>query len=262
MGELKMYFKLVKMNLLSSLEYKGWWLMILQVVTVVVTDPLGTVFMFSRFGSIGPWTMERILLIYSISVSSYGFAESFCRGMDYFPWHILRTGGFDRLMLRPKSLFTQVAASYFHIHRLSRPLTGLGIIIWCLSRQGIQATPHNTVMLITALLGGTLLYIGIITATGGFAFFTIKTMEWFNILTFAGFQVTRIPMEYMPPALKNAFTFFFPMLVISYYPASAICGWGDSAWLGWLALPAGAAFFGFSLLIWRFGVRRYKSTGS
>jgi ABC-2 type transport system permease protein len=58
------------------------------------------------------------------------------------------------------------------------------------------------------------------------------------------------------------FTFFMPMLVISYYPASAVCGWGESYIKGLLALPAGAAFFAFSMFVWRFGVMHYKSTGS
>ena len=66
----------------------------------------------------------------------------------------------------------------------------------------------------------------------------------------------------MPKILWGVFTFFMPMLVISYYPASLICGWGEPAFTGWLALPAGAAFLRFSLLVWKIGVRQYKSTGS
>jgi ABC-2 type transport system permease protein len=90
--EAKVYFKLLRLHLLSGMEYKGWWMMLIQVGFVVVTDPLSTVLLFSRFGSIGEWSVERIILIYALAVASFGLAESLCRGFDYFPWQMLRSG--------------------------------------------------------------------------------------------------------------------------------------------------------------------------
>lgn len=261
MKELRFYRRLIRMNLLSALEYKGWWMMVLQVLLVVVTDPIGTVLLFSRFGSIGVWSVERILLVYSLSVTSYGLAESFFRGFDYFPWHILRTGNFDRLMLRPRSLFTQTAAYFFHIHRFARPAAGLAVIAWSLARQNIPPSPRTLLLLASALIGGTLVYTGVFVMCSGIAFFSVKALDIFN-LQFAGLQVSRVPVEYMPRLLWGAFTFLLPAIMVSYYPASVLCGWGEPTWRGLLALPVGAAFFSLSLLVWRVGVRHYQSTGS
>ena len=262
MGEIKTYFGFLRIHMLSGLEYKGWWLMVLQVLLTCVLDPLGTVLMFVRFGSIGQWSVERILLIYAMAVTSFGLAESFCRGLDYFPIKMIRTGDFDRLLLRPKSLFTQAAASVFHIHRLSRPAAGIAVIIWCLWRQGVQPTYTNIFIILMALAGGFATYAGVFVMTSGIAFFTVKALDWIIVFTNASYQVTRIPHEYMPAVLKNVFTFFVPMLVISYYPASVICGWGEPAWTGLMAFPAGVLFLLLSLRVWKFGVRHYKSTGS
>ena len=132
--EIKIYFKYIRMHILSGLEYKGWWMMCLQTAFTVVTDPIAVVLMFLRFGGIGEWRMEHILLIYCLAVTSFGLAEVFCRGFDYFPWRMIRSGDFDRLLLRPRSLFTQVAASYFHLHRIPRPVTGIIAVIWILVR--------------------------------------------------------------------------------------------------------------------------------
>ncbi|MDR1669947.1 MAG: ABC-2 family transporter protein [Oscillospiraceae bacterium] len=261
MKELIFYRRLIRINLLSALEYKGWWMMVLQVLLTVAADPVGTVLLFSRFGSIGVWSMERILLVYSLSVTSYGLAEGFLRGFDYFPWHILRTGNFDRLMLRPRSLFTQVAAHFFHIHRFARPAAGLAVIFWCLARQSAALGPRNVLLLVSALAGGALIYTGIFLLSSGIAFYSIRVLDFFN-LTFAGHQVSRIPVDHMPRLLRGMFTFLLPMLVVSYYPASVLCGWGEALWKGLLALPVGALFFGLSLLVWRGGVRHYQSTGS
>jgi ABC-2 type transport system permease protein len=262
MGAMKLYSKYIKMNFLSGLQYKGWPIMVIQVLLVVIADPIGLIFLFSRFGSIGDWSVERILFIYSLALTSFGLAETLCRGFDYFPWYMIRSGDFDRVLLRPKSLIIQVAGSYFHIHRIARVFGGLCAIIWCLSKMNIHLSIMDIIILVLALLGGLLTYTGVFIFTSGIAFFTIKGLDWIYIFTNASYQITRCPMEYMPKAFKYLFTFFMPMLVISYYPASAICGWGESYYKGFLALPAGILFLLFSIQIWRFGVRHYKSTGS
>ena len=262
MREVRLYFWFMRMHILSGLEYRGWWMMVLLVMLTCILDPLGTVLMFLRFGAIESWTVERILLIYAIAVTSYGLAESFVRGFDYFPVQLLRTGDFDRLLLRPKSLFTQTAASVFHIHRLSRPFAGITVIIWCLWRQGIVPTYYNVLILILALLGGLAMYSGVFVMISGVSFFTIGAIDWAVVFTNASYQVARIPHDHMPRLLRNLFTFLMPMLVVSYYPASAICGWSVGVWQAWLAFPAGLAFLIMSLFVWSYGVKHYKSTGS
>lgn len=260
--EIKLYLKFIKLHILSGLEYKGWWMMCVQTLFNVVTDPISTVILFSRFGGVGNWTMEMILLVYALAVASFGLAESFLRGFDYFPWRMIQSGDFDRVLLRPRTLFTQVAASYFHLHRLPRVFTGLAVVIWALIRMRVPFTPVNALILLLALIGGFFLYAGVFVMTSGLAIFTIKGLEWIYIFTNGSYQVARCPKDYMPKALYGAFTFFMPMLVVSYYPASVICGWGEPMFTGFLALPAGVAFFCFSLIVWRIGVRHYKSTGS
>lgn len=260
--EIRVYLKLIRMHFLSALEYKGWWLMCLQVLVVCVGDILSTFLLFDRFGAIGKWTVAHIVLIYALAVTAFGLAESFCRGFDYFPWNMLRTGDFDRVLLRPVSLVTQVAGSFFHIHRLVRAATGLGLIFWALHRLNIPLNAANLLILILALLGGTVVYIGVFILSSGIAFFTVRALDWIFILTNASYQVTRIPAEYMAPALKHFFTFFMPMLLISYYPAAVLCGFSDQRWTAFLSIPAGVAFLLLSLLIWRVGVVHYTSTGS
>ena len=262
LAESRIYFKYIKMHLHSGTEYKGWMLVILHVFFVVITDPISTILMFSRFGSIGEWTMERILLVYALAVASFGLAEAFCRGFDYFPWHMVRTGNFDRILLRPRSLFTQVAASFFHLNRVVRPVTGICGVVWALTRMDIPFTMHRFLILTLAFIGGGIMYCGVFVLTSGLAFFTVKGLDWIYILTNASYQVTRCPVPYLPRTLKGMFSFLLPVLFVSFYPASLVCGWGYPTWMGYLALPTGVAFFVVSLAVWRVGVRHYTSTGS
>jgi len=262
LNELRLYFRLIKIHLLSGMEYKGWPFTISSVVFYCISEPFVIIMMFSRFGNIGGWTLERILLIYSIALTSFGFAKILCNGFDYFPWYMVRSGDFDRLLLRPKSLVVQVAGSYCNIQRMGNPIGGLVIMIWMLSRLGVTFSLQDVVMLALALIGGFMVYAGVYVMSSGISFFTIGDMHWIYVFSNASFETTRIPVDHMPSVLRNMFTFLMPMLVISYFPASAIGGWGGSYWRGWLALPAGVAFLAVSMLVWRIGVKHYKSTGS
>lgn len=259
---MRVYAKSLRMNLTAGLEYKGWWLLVLNVLLNVITDPISTVLLFSRFGSVGAWSVERILLVYAMAVASFGLAETFCRGFDYFPWQSVRSGAFDRMLLRPAPLFAQIAGSYFHIHRLARVAGGLCAVGWCLWKQGVALTPGNTAMLLAALIGGGVVYSGVFVITSGVALYTVKALDWIYIFTNASYQVTRCPVEYMPRLLKRSFTFLMPVLVISYYPASVICGWGEACWKGWMSIPAAAAFSVLSYIVWHRGLKHYQSTGS
>ena len=48
MNGVRLYFRYIRMNILSQTEYKGWWLSIIQVFLNVITDPISTILMFSR----------------------------------------------------------------------------------------------------------------------------------------------------------------------------------------------------------------------
>lgn len=121
--------------------------------------------------------------------------------------------------------------------------------------------PVNILLLTGALLGGAMVYIGIFILGAAHSFFTVDGGNWIYIFTNGSYQLTKLPPEYLPKWLKGAFQFVMPMLVFSYYPASAICGWGEPVWTGFLALPVGAAFMGLTLIAFRFGVKHYRSAG-
>lgn len=262
MDSIRLYFRYIRINYLAGLQYRGWPLMVLSVLFTVVAEPLTVFLLFWRFGSVGGWTVERVMLVYGMAVASFGFAEVFSRGFDYFPWQI-RTGEFDRILLRPRSAFLQVVGARFHVHRLSRALGGTAMAVWALCRLHVAFSALNSAKLLLALAGGYLTYTGVFVLTSGISFWTLQALDWIYIFTNCSYQVVKSPPELLPRWLKNAFTYILPMMLFCYYPAASVCGWGGvPEALAWLALPAGAAFMLLSTLVWRVGMRHYSSTGS
>jgi ABC-2 type transport system permease protein len=261
MHPLRLYGRYIRINLLSSLQYRGWPLQMLSVFATVAVEPVAVLLLFSRFGAVGGWRAEQVLLVYGLAVTAFGLAEVFSRGYDCFP-SLIRTGEFDRVLLRPRSAFVQIIGMRFHLHRLSRVIGGLAIVVWSLLRLGITPGATDLLMLLLALAGGYLVYTGVFVLTSAISFWTVEALGWIYIFTNNSYEVAKCPPSLLPRWLKYTFLYLMPMLVFCYYPASAVCGWGEPAFLGWLALPAGAVFLGIALLVWRVGVRYYKSTGS
>ena len=261
MNGVRLYFRYIRLHFLSQLQYTLWPMALLTTALFVATDPLDALLMFDRFGAIGEWTASRILLMYGMALFAFGLAELFARGLDYFP-QLVRGGEFDRMLLRPRSLLLQSMATRFHLNRLARVVGGLALLIVSLRTQGVVLGAMDLAMLALAILGGVLFYMGAFLLAAGVAFFTIASVEWVNVLTNGSYQALKVPPQYLPPWLRGAITFVFPILAYAYYPTSAICGWGEPYALGFAALPAGAAFFALCYAFWRFGVRHYKSTGS
>ncbi len=258
---LGLWTRYVRIHALSQLQYRGWILGMLPNLVFVVTDPLDAVLMFDRFGALGEWTASRILLMYGLALLAFGLSEAFLRGIDLFPG-LVRSGEFDRLLLRPRALLFQAAALRFHLNRLNRVVTGLLLALVCLRAQEMSVTFANIVLLLLAVAGGTLAYAGVMLIAAAAAFFTVGDSQLINLFTNGSHQAVKAPPQLLPAWLRHVFTFLMPMFLFTYYPAAAVCGWGGSLIMGWLALPLCGAFFGIACLFWRFGVRHYKSTGS
>ncbi len=260
MSEFRLYWRYVRMHSNEYFQFRGWPLGLLVLLLNVATDPIDLLLMLDRFGSMGSWSAVSILSMYGLALGCFGLSELFGRGFDYFPG-LIRDGSFDRILLRPRSLFVQAITLRFHPQRAGRALVGLGLMVWALRAQGVVFTPMNLLILAGAIGGGMMVYIGIFIFFSAIAFFTIESMDVVNIFTNGSYQVAKVPPQYLPGWIRGAFCFLMPMLAFSYYPLASVCGWNEPYALGFLALPVGAAFMGLSLVAFRFGVKHYRSAG-
>lgn len=261
MNGLRLYFRYMRMHVKTALEYKGWPVSVLSTFVFVFTDPIEVLLMFARFGAMGEWTGARVMLVYAIAVGAFGLAELCARGLDYFS-ALVRTGEFDRIMLRPRSAMLQACMLRFHINRLARVIGGCVMVAFSLSAQGVWLTPVTLLMLIMAFAGGAMVYAGVFVIDAAISFFTLQSLDVIYVFTNGSYQVVKVPVPFLPKYLKTLFVYIVPLLPFCYLPASCICGWGASMWQGFLALPAGLLFFGAACVVWRIGVRHYTSAGS
>lgn len=260
---MKLYLKYIRLLLKSQAQYKASFVMLL---VAHLFNPLvmlaGVYFLFERFGNIQGWTMLEVFISYAVIAMCFAISECFARGFDKFP-DMIRTATFDRVLVRPRGTIIQVLGSGFDIKRVSPFLVSCVILIIAIIFGDIVWSFARAVMLFNMIIGGSIIFAGIYMLQATAAFWTIDGLEFANIFTHGIRQHAIYPLNIFPRGITIFLTFIIPFGTITYMPLQYLHGRIDGA--GWLYafMPlAGALFIVPCILAWRYGVRKYSSSGS
>jgi ABC-2 type transport system permease protein len=196
---------------------------------------------------------------------SFAIADALSSGFDQFSIHV-KTGDFDRLLLRPRGTVLQLMGQELALRRIGRLAQGLTVLVWALWMLDVRWGWLQISLLGLILLGGVCLFFGLIVIQATIAFWTTETLELMNTMTYGGVETAQYPMVIYQPALRRFFTLVVPLACVSYFPLVALLGiedpLGTSRTFQKLAPLAGVLFLWGSLQLWKYGVRHYTSTGS
>ncbi len=263
---IRLYFRYVGISVRGQMQYRASFLMLtLGQLAMTGIEFLGIWALFARFGSLRGWTLPEVAMFYGMANVAFALAEAVGRGFDTFP-AMVKSGDFDRLLLRPRSTALQVAGLELHAMRIGRLLQGVGILAWACAAMGLHWSVARAALLVAAVLGGAALFTGLFVLQATMSFWTIETLEIVNTVTYGGTETAQYPMTIYRPWFRRFFTYVVPLACLNYLPASAILGRpalvGGLTWAAWLSPALGLVFLAASLRAWRVGERHYRSTGS
>ncbi|MBI5095148.1 MAG: ABC-2 family transporter protein [Candidatus Hydrogenedentes bacterium] len=230
-----------------------------------VTEFIAIWALFHRFGSIGGWSLPEVALLYGLVNTQWAITDMIGRGFDAFDT-MVKSGDFDRVLLRPRATTLQLAGLEFTLRRLGRLAQGLAILVWALVALNILWTPGKVALFVLAVAGGVCLFYGLLVVQATLCFWTVESLEIMNVFTYGGLETARYPVSIYRPNFRRFFTAVVPLACVTYFPALALLGRADplgSTLVFQYAAPlAGLIFLLVSLQVWKFGVRHYQSTGS
>lgn len=229
------------------------------------TELVALLILFQQFDELAGWQVGEVALLYGLASVAFGLNEMVAAGFDQFP-HLIRRGEFDRLLLRPVSVFIQVLAADFQLRRVGRISQGALALGLAVAWTPIAWTPAKLLYVPLVLACGMVMY-GALTVLGAvLCFWTVQSVEIVNIVTYGGAELSSYPLPIYHPALQRFFIFIVPLAFVSYFPALYLLDKPDPLGLpAWLPLAAPAATAALALvawLAWRIGVRHYQSTGT
>src|SRR5262249_25101387 len=150
-------------------------------------------------------------------------AEGFGRGFDTFS-NLVKSGDFDRLLLRPRNTAFQVAAQELQLMRVGRLLQGGVVLSWAVYALGIAGSPAKLALILATISGGACLFYGLLVLQATLSFWTIESLEIVNILTYGGTETAQFPLTIYRPWFRWFFTFVVPLACMNYLPAGALLG--------------------------------------
>ena len=260
-----LYLRYIGMSLRAQLQYRAS-------VTMYACGNLLTTgleffaiwALFERFGQIQGWTLAEIALLYGMANVAFALAEIFARGFKVFD-QMVKSGDFDRLLLRPRSTAFQVGAHHIDLIRLGRLVQGITVLAYAIATLPVDWSVAEALLLAAAIFGGACTFSGLFILYGTLSFWTVEGLEIANTVTYGGVETTQYPLSIYADGFRRFFTYVIPLAFLNYIPAVAILDRphdGIPRWLPWLSPGVGLGFGLLSLVIWRVGVRHYRSTGS
>jgi ABC-2 type transport system permease protein len=231
-----------------------------------IVEFIGIWALFSRFQTLGGWTLPQVALFYGTVSISFALADMISRGFDVFGPLFVKTGEFDRLLLRPRATSLQLLGHELRLTRMGRFLQGALVLGIAVRLLDLSWGVREVALLHFAIAGGVAFFLGLMILQATLAFWTVESLEIANTLTYGGVTAAQYPIEIYSKWLREFFTFVVPLSCVAYFPIVGILAIDDPLgapqWFLDVSPLVGFVFLGASLSIWRLGERHYTSTGS
>ncbi len=265
---LTLYRRLIGVQIRSQMQYRNsFFVEIAGTGMIALLEYASLALVFARFETLKGWTLGQVAFIFGLAELSFGLMDLIFSGFDpgYFD-QFVRRGRFDQLLLRPINITLQVLGSKFMLRRLGKVVVGIGIVISAVELNPIDWTTLKVFLTSTVVISQVAFFGGLFIIGATITFWTVESVEVINIFTYGGSMMISHPMHIFPTILRNFFTFIVPAIFLNYYPALYILELPDPfnmpAYAPFLAPIAGFWMLFIAILIWRFGIRHYQSTGT
>ncbi|MBV9418361.1 MAG: ABC-2 family transporter protein [Alphaproteobacteria bacterium] len=267
MGEVALLGSYIRNGLRAQMLYPTAFLLrLVTQFTMTIVEFGGLYAMFVRFGHVRGWTFAEVALFYGIISTAFSLIDMSTRGFDLFGPQFVKTGDFDRVLLRPRPATTQLMGFDFGFTSLGRLAQGLVATAIAIALLHIDWTAAKVALLLWSVAGGAALFFGFLVLQATLAFWTVESLEIVNTITYGGVEAAQYPLDIYAAWFRKFLIYVVPLGCVVYFPVAAALGrsemTGGPAWLGVLTPLAGFAFLAVAFAAWRRGIAHYTSTGS
>lgn len=264
MRYIKLFFLFLKLDFISSVMYRGaFWINSFAIVVSYTTEYIVLWLTVSRFGSVGGWLPEEILLLFALDLLCYSFAGVFCnKTFGNFP-ELIRRGQLDEVLTKPFSPLALILMRGVNTGYVNQVFVATVVLIYAIVRLHIYVSISSILMLVLFIVSGGLLMTGIYIMLSLPAIWWLNTDLLFLLFNIRGFM--KYPISIYPGFIQIILTFVLPFAFINFYPAAAILGKNGvllSNGLSLLIPIVGVVIFGLAWLLFGHALKSYTSTGS
>ena len=187
----QLYWRYISISVRSQMQYRASFVMeSLGQFAVTGIEFVGVLVLFSRFSTLEGWSLHEVAFLYGLVNVGFAFADTISRGFDSFGL-MVKSGDFDRLLLRPRSTVLQIMGQELVLRRVGRLAQGLAVLVWAATILHVDWTAAKVALTVATISGGAALFAGLMILQATLAFWTTETLEIMNTVTHGGVQTTR-----------------------------------------------------------------------
>ena len=215
----------------------------------------------SQIPDLNGWTLPQVLLIYGMITLSKSINHMFADNLWTLGRDYVRTGQFDRFMVRPVDPLFHLLADRFCHDGIGNFLVGGVLVAIAAARLGIVWTPALIVYFLVMVVSGGLIFISLNLMTAISAFWIMDSVPVTRVV-FEMHEFAKYPLSIYPRFIALILTWAIPFGFASYFPATRLMGLDAPAWQVYGAPVVAGVLFSIALQVWRFGLKHYGSTGT
>jgi ABC-2 type transport system permease protein len=241
----------------------SFWMLMSGSFLITSIDFVAVIIMFANVDQLGGFSFHEVAFLYGSSGIGIAVADLFVGQVERLGL-LIRLGRLDQMMVRPVPLLVQVCAEEFPVRRIGRLTQAAVVFAW--SCAYVEWSPTRVLMASLMVLSGCAIFIALFVGFACVQFWTTESAEVANAFTYGGNTVTAYPLTIFPSEVVKALTFVLPIAFVNWYPGLYVLGREEATplpdWALWLSPLVGLTLLGLTTLVWRYGVRQYRSTGS
>ncbi len=261
----KIYIKIATASIKSRMEYRASFIIFLFTLVCYYTAQVLTIgVVITRFKSIGGWSMGEMAFLYSLLILSSGIVTFVFSGILEFG-ELVRSGNFDRFMVRPLPPLAQVVFGGFEITGIAHIILGFITFLIANSYTNIQWDAEKIVHFVIVVFGGSFILSSVRIIIAAIAFYAVNTNSMVHLFVFSSREFLLYPINIYSTGMKILLTFIIPLAFVNFYPAHLFLNKSGATLFHPLMIygtfPIGVFMLMFAFYLWKKGMNAYESAG-
>ncbi len=258
---LTLYWYFLTQRIKAVMEYRANFIIgASSTIFLQASSILAIWVVMQKVPTLNGWNYDEILLVYGLITLAKSINHMFADNLWTLGRYYIRSGGFDRFLVRPINPLFHLLADRFCQDGVGNFLVGLALVIKSSITLQIAWTPLKALMVVVAVVSGGFIFIALNLFTCVAAFWIVDSVPVTRLI-FDNHLFAQYPLSIYPKAIGLLLTWVIPYGLASFYPASYLLG-RELGWVAWLAPVAAAVLMFIAYRFWVFGLRHYNSTGT
>ncbi|WP_026887957.1 ABC transporter permease [Clostridium beijerinckii] len=259
---MRLYGHFFKQQMKVVLEYRVDFIIgIISTILYQSTSILFLSIIFNYITEIRHWSFYEMLFIYGIAGTGRSIHHIFFDNLWVIGSQYIRTGNFDRLLVRPINPLFHLIADRVQIDGFGQLIIGLAILLSAMPHLTIQWSIINILLLILMIISSGLIFVAVNLFFSTFSFWIIDSFS----LTLAAFWISdfaRYPITIYNKTIRFIITWIIPYAFTAFYPAALFISHDGYKDLAILTPIVAIISIGASYYFWKIGIKHYVGTGT